>query len=484
MNCKFCNAELEAENTVCPACGKDNAEAVPEELEQLNPEKAAQETIEIPDTVEMPQLDVEKEETAEQEESKAQPEEPAPKPKKKWKLPAVIAACVVLVLAAAAAVWYCVNDGWKPRENDIKYKTSYTASAEELLRNADTVVATLGNKELTNAELQVYYWTDFYDFLNYYGSYAIYYGMDYTQPLDEQVVSEEEGLTWQHYFLDHGLNDWHQYASLNQEAEAAGFQINEELRAKLDAMPEQMEEMAVSSGFETAEQMLQTEIPGATIDAYMNYLYTYYTAGEYFNSILEERAPTDAQIDAYYAENEEMFVSSGIGKDAVLVDVRHILLYPEGGTVDESGNTTYSDDEWAACEAAAQDILNQWQAGEATENSFAELANTYSQDPGSNTNGGLYAGVYAGQMVEAFNDWCFDENRQSGDTGLVRTEFGYHIMYFVGSAPSNEWYEYAQDQLLTALSNQITEEIMGKYTLEVNYKKILIGAVDFSTQAE
>ena len=35
-------------------------------------------------------------------------------------------------------------------------------------------------------------------------------------------------------------------------------------------------------------------------------------------------------------------------------------------------------------------------------------------------------------MVEAFNDWCFDPARSAGDTGVVETEYGYHVMYFVG----------------------------------------------------
>ena len=37
-----------------------------------------------------------------------------------------------------------------------------------------------------------------------------------------------------------------------------------------------------------------------------------------------------------------------------------------------------------------------------------------------------------GDMVTAFNDWCFDESRKSGDTGVVETEYGAHVMYFVG----------------------------------------------------
>ncbi|MDE5792432.1 MAG: peptidyl-prolyl cis-trans isomerase, partial [Oscillospiraceae bacterium] len=55
-----------------------------------------------------------------------------------------------------------------------------------------------------------------------------------------------------------------------------------------------------------------------------------------------------------------------------------------------------------------------------------------SEDPGSNTNGGLYENVYVGQMVTAFNDWCFDSSRQVGDTGLVETNYGVHVMYYSG----------------------------------------------------
>ena len=40
-------------------------------------------------------------------------------------------------------------------------------------------------------------------------------------------------------------------------------------------------------------------------------------------------------------------------------------------------------------------------------------------------------------MVQTFNDWCFDEARKTGDSGIVKTQFGYHIMYFVGFGDNN-----------------------------------------------
>ncbi len=119
-----------------------------------------------------------------------------------------------------------------------------------------------------------------------------------------------------------------------------------------------------------------------------------------------------------------------------LANVRHILVKFEGGTQDENGTTTYSADEKAAAKLAAQEILDQWKAGEATEESFAALANEKSDD-GDGTTGGLYEDVYPGQMVANFEDWCFDAARKAGDTGLIETEYGYHVMFYVGDSDIN-----------------------------------------------
>ncbi len=119
-----------------------------------------------------------------------------------------------------------------------------------------------------------------------------------------------------------------------------------------------------------------------------------------------------------------------------LANVRHILVTPEhnheDGEEHEDGET-YSEEELAAAKATAEEILAQWEAGDATEDSFAALANEKSAD-GDGTTGGLYENVYPGQMVTNFNDWCFDESRQAGDTGIVESTYGYHVMYYVGDS--------------------------------------------------
>ena len=143
-----------------------------------------------------------------------------------------------------------------------------------------------------------------------------------------------------------------------------------------------------------------------------------------------ETTTTDGYYVIYYiGSNDNTFP---------LKNVRHILVSFEGGTTDPNTNvTTYSDEEKAAAKEKAEELLNQWKSGDATEDSFAALATENSTDPGSVENGGLYENIYPGQMVATFNDWCFDESRKPGDTGIVETNYGYHVMYFVGDAQQN-----------------------------------------------
>ena len=77
------------------------------------------------------------------------------------------------------------------------------------------------------------------------------------------------------------------------------------------------------------------------------------------------------------------------------IDVRHILIQPAAGELSE-GDEGYEDEQAqlnADAKAKAEDILAQWQAGEATEDSFAALAMENSSD-GSKYDGGLYTQVY------------------------------------------------------------------------------------------
>ena len=135
-----------------------------------------------------------------------------------------------------------------------------------------------------------------------------------------------------------------------------------------------------------------------------------------------------------------------------LANVRHVLIAFEGGTYDSStGTTTYSAEEKAAAMVKAEELLASWKAGKATEETFAELANTNSADS-DGTDGGLYTDIYPGQMVASFEEWCFAEGRQPGDTGIVESTYGYHIMYYSADSEMN----YRDFQIKNTLMSEDT----------------------------
>lgn len=144
------------------------------------------------------------------------------------------------------------------------------------------------------------------------------------------------------------------------------------------------------------------------------------------------------------------------------VTARHILL----STKDQSTNADLSDEEIAKKKAQADDILKQFNEGDKSEDSFAALANEYTEDSGSSSNGGLYEHIYPGQMVTEFNDWCFDASRKAGDVEIVKTDYGYHIIYFV----AKDGKDYYDSTIRSKKANDDIEEETKKIQDGDDYK--------------
>lgn len=103
---------------------------------------------------------------------------------------------------------------------------------------------------------------------------------------------------------------------------------------------------------------------------------------------------------------------------------------PEYETVNVRHILTLTGDNADASKATAEANLAEWKAGEATAESFAAMAKERSEDTGSAASGGLISGVAQdGTYVQPFQDWCFEAGRAVGDTGIVESSYGYHVMY-------------------------------------------------------
>lgn len=155
------------------------------------------------------------------------------------------------------------------------------------------------------------------------------------------------------------------------------------------------------------------------------------------------------------------------------VDVRHILIQFDT-TTDGSGNTVaLTSAEKEAYYQQAQAIYNQFLENP-TEENFATLANNNSDDTGSNTNGGLYEDVHVGDMVTAFNDWCFDPNRKPGDSGIIETNYGYHVMYYVGNDNEETWKSTVRSTLASDALSAFDDEIVNGETYKINESDLMI----------
>ena len=509
MKCKFCFAELSEDVTVCPVCGKElvQAEETPveetaETLAAENEETPLEETVE--ETTEETAEETEEEDN-EDEEFEAEFEEAFFNKKKskkcKKKMPkglkATFAALGSLVLAGALAVAVLYGMGFKLssvkaflglEKAGIDYKNSFTVSDKKVDKAADKVVAKVGDQTLTNEQLQVYYWLTVRDYVSQY-EYAISMGaetelgFDMEKPLSEQVYDLQTGQTYEQLFLENALETWRRYVTFVQLSQDAGYEVTKDIQDFLDNYKTDMDEAAKEEGFADAEALVDERVSkGSSADAYFDYVRTQYTALGYLQSKESEMTPTEQELEDYYAAHEDELQSAGYGKDAgKYYDVRHIFVTVEG----EMGENGYTDAQWEACRAKAQKLLDDFLANEPTEEKFAELALTNSEDTGSSGNGGLYANLTKDYgFIQEFEDWYVDESRQPGDTGLVKntgsSKVGYHVMYFSGSR--DIWKDQAETMLLSESVGEILEEAEVKYPMTVNYKKVVLGKADLVTE--
>ena len=491
--CSQCQAENPDVSEVCEACGAQLEETAAEEIEEaaeVTEEAAAEKT----------------------------PAEPAKK--SKGGLIAIIAAALVIIIALVVIL---VQKGKQP-EAPVEEAPTVEAPAEEgaqvphsnghhinayglpshsihysdngdgtftyfyLNEAGETVsvtqeevdalmaqeVASCAGMTIDNGQIMFFYDDQMYNFTNTYSAYLSFM-MNTQQALDEQLGMD--GLnTWEQIFVDSGLQMFHQLAAVKAHAESEGFTLSEEEQASVDNMETNLEESAVKYGYADAASYLQAYFgPSVSLEDYLEYYHANVYVNSYLTSVQNGLENTAEELSAYYDENADMMLNTyGIEKiDKNVINIRHILITPESTTA-EDGTTSISDEAWAAAEAEAQKIYDEWQNVDPSESYFAGLAAMHTDDPGSQNNGGLYEDVYPGQMVPEFNDWCFADGRAVGDTGIVKTSYGYHIMFFVGEGDYAYWQLAAGEMLTSQKMDDFIANIRGGQTLTSDIDQVIL----------
>lgn len=283
--------------------------------------------------------------------------------------------------------------------------------------------------EITDEDLQTYY-DENKDSLDTYT--LTYYSL-----LASVSTTDDEGNTIE-------MTDEEKEAAL-EEAKTAKKAIADDIKTRLDA-GEDPQSLADEYEDELSSSAVSSKILGSSVNtSYSEWVMD--SARKANDSELAESEGSDQY--SYYVVRWE-------GRELVedpARSVRHILVAAEQ---DEDAEEP-TEEQYAAAEEEAKKLLDEWESGEKTAESFGALAVAHSADMGSAVNGGIIRDVTSSSgYVEEFTDWVLDEDRKEGDTGIVKNDGsstkGYHVMYFYFDEP--HWKITAD----TALRNEKTQE--------------------------
>lgn len=386
---------------------------------------------------------------------------------------------------------------------DVTCKGSYTARNDKI---SYASAAAIAGRTLTMKQLQVYYWMEVNTWLQ--GNHESM--PDISQSLDTQLCPEADNtLTWQQFFLQRALDSWHGQQALVLMGEDEGVPLEAAYQPNLanhekymtdmpatevlygygeeflpnalhqeflDQIPELLHQLASAQGFSSIDQLAEAIAgTGTSAEALAEYAELYNRGYMYYVTLTYYTEPAQEEIPAYFTSHRTEYESAGITPGSGrYVNMRHLLMIPQGAEVAADGTVTCSQEAWDACMKEAQWTLTNWSyTFRPNEWSFAAMANRQSADPGSRLHGGLYRNVHQGQLIPELDQWCFDESRVSGDTAVIRSDYGCHIVYFCSSRESH--LADAEADLTASMYRELVQTAKEKYPMSVYYRTLLLG---------
>jgi len=237
------------------------------------------------------------------------------------------------------------------------------------------------------------------------------------------------------------------YAVLREVCAQHGAALSPEDAKALETI---LADTAAEEGL-TPEQLLQS--CGLT-EAELRYTFETSYLFDALQAAVAGREPTQAELEEYVA-------------DQGIFSCKHILLKTvTEDQKDEAGNVTQTKDAYnAERKALAEDLLSQIQAeGDNAEALLDSLAEQYSED-GRKEDGTLaapegYTFDSTSSLVDGFREGTLA--LQVGETGLVETSYGYHVILRLPvdtSAYQEDWPAWYTSNLVTAQAEQADAQV-------------------------
>ncbi len=337
---------------------------------------------------------------------------------------------IIALLLALSMLFCACKKEEKPDDNDNKQN-------EEAFDYSQTA-AFSANHTLSVSEMAYLFFGTFNDFYSIYGNYLSYLGIDLEKSFKEQPCTFEEGVeqSWFDYFLESTRLYAEQFLVLTEAAKAQGKTLSDADKKEIDDNIKELKDYTADNGFKFEEYLDMVYGNGVTEEDIRSVMEITFFASNYYDEIYNGYTYTEDEYLAY--ENEHLKDA----EDYNYVNVRHILVEKE----DE-----------------AKALLDEILKAEDVKEAFIKTAGEKTLDPGSKLTGGLYENIYKGQMVQTFNDWCFDAQRKPGDTGIVESSHGFHIMYFDSVSDLTYFRDTADSELRRADYNKQYDEWLKTY---------------------
>ncbi len=316
---------------------------------------------------------------------------------------------------------------------------------------------------MDNRTFAIYYQTELQSMESQYSQQKQALPFDTNRSLERQYVDLDSGYSWADHFRQQALQKAALTASLVSRARQAGFQPEQTKIDGLEASIDQLPSLAAASGYpgKDGEGDLSAYLAArygaeVTAETYLQYLRDSFLAQAYSDALYSAMGFSDEQLKDYYQAHKSDFSDTPMSKlpDA---DIRHVLYLP-------------TDDSREAKEAAlaqaredAEWLLTQKDPEQAVE----RLAMERSADSGSSQNGGLLSDVAPGQISGEFSGWCFPEQGRSyGDTAVVASDYGVHLVFFVRYRDNFRW----KEQVLSAMRSEALAQEFSELLEETDCK--------------
>lgn len=298
--------------------------------------------------------------------------------------------------------------------------------------SGSTVLFTVNGNDVTAGDYFFWMAQNVDSATGYYSSMGM--EMDWTQKMDgEQTVDD--------YVKESAQETAILYNVVAAKAAEGGYEMTDEDKAAYqEDMNSAIEQMG---GEEEYQKMLQTMcVTEETMEklSSVGVLYSHMSDGMFHEG--GEYAATP-EVIAKYVE------------DSDLLCAKHILLT----TSDVATGEDLTAEKAAEKKATAEDLAAQLQAitdPEELASKFDELMNQYTEDPGTQSNPDGYV-FTAGQMVPEFEDAT--RALEIGQvSGVVKSDYGYHIILRQNPADSSEVQSQWQDEQMDAILQQWIDE--------------------------